>query len=410
VSLKKNVVGLALTQVFTYVLPLAQFPYLTRTLGTELFGLVMLSLSITTMLHIITDYGFDLYGTKKLSGSHSNNKKIGCYLSKVLTSKILLSLFAVGVGFIMINGTELVNHAVFNSFLILNVFINSFSVQWLYYALEKSYIYARITIIVRTLSLLMVFLFVNSRNDYVLYSVISAISSGLITLISYYIVLIKWDISIVRTKIGDSIVSLKDSFMFFISRASSSIYVNGCSIFLGYFSTLSAVATYSTAEKLYTAGVGVLIPLFNSITPYMNRTKNYDVLIKLTLVSVSICTVGSIVGFYFGGIILDILFGNEFGNSKDVLNIFMIGIIFYPIMMMFGYPAMMPISIERYANYSVFIGGVVQIFQFSTILITGIKISPELLATTFVISNLFVMVFRLSFFMKNKSLWKKNEY
>ncbi|EJZ2267938.1 oligosaccharide flippase family protein, partial [Escherichia albertii] len=44
-TLKKNVISLGMVQIFIYIIPLLQFPYLTRTLGVDCFGVVAYSLS-----------------------------------------------------------------------------------------------------------------------------------------------------------------------------------------------------------------------------------------------------------------------------------------------------------------------------------------------------------------------------
>ena len=66
-SLARNSMALFTLQFVSMVAPLIVLPYLSRVLGLDGFGLVMLALSACAIGLIITDFGFNLSATYKIS-------------------------------------------------------------------------------------------------------------------------------------------------------------------------------------------------------------------------------------------------------------------------------------------------------------------------------------------------------
>ncbi|MBT5788292.1 MAG: oligosaccharide flippase family protein, partial [Flavobacteriaceae bacterium] len=63
----ENIASLSLLQWVNYIVPLFLIPFLVRSLGIELFGLVMFAQSVSTIFIIFSDLGFSITGTRKIS-------------------------------------------------------------------------------------------------------------------------------------------------------------------------------------------------------------------------------------------------------------------------------------------------------------------------------------------------------
>ncbi|WP_039988596.1 oligosaccharide flippase family protein, partial [Vibrio owensii] len=374
-SLKKNVIGLATAQIFNYVLPLLQFPYLTRTLGTELFGLVMFGLSATMLAQVITDYGFDISLTKEISLRKRTKRKLGSYLYQSLVLKSLLLVISLTVIIIVAFNSELKNHEAFSLFIVATVTLNAFNPIWMFQGLEKSYVYARIVIACRVISLGLIVLLIKEPRDYFMYSAIMALTALGTFLSSYYIICNQWNIKPVITAFNTITELGKNSFEFFLSRIGASMFTSSSTVFLGSFSTLTQVALYSSAEKLYAAGMGIFSPITSPLLPYMNRTKNYSMFYKIVCVCVSISVSGVMFGFVFGDEVLQIMFGQELVSAKPTLDVMMISLSVSVIGTLFGYPALLPLGKERYTNLSVILGGGIQAVLFAIIIFNEIELS-----------------------------------
>ncbi len=401
-TLKKNVTGLAIAQVFTYLLPLLQFPYLTRVLGIEKFGLIMFVLSLVVLLQVITDYGFDLSLTRSISAKNRSKRRLGYYLYQSIFLKSILLIPSLLTLTIVVINSELSGYVNLVIFISIAVSFNAFSPVWLFQGLERIYIYSRIVVTSRVISLILILTLIKSTEDVTLYGVIVAFTSFLVVISCYIVIFYKWKISLVKSSMNNVLKLAKESFEFFLSRVGVSLFASSSNVILGSFGSLTQVAIYSAAGKLYSAGVGVFIPITSPLVPYMNRTKNYELFYRIVLVSLLICVLGLAFGFYFGEDIIRIIFGPQLVLAKSTLDILLISLATSVIGLLFGYPALMPIGKERHANISVILGGITQLMLVFSIAILGLEFTALNVASAFTISNIISTLYRVVVFIKFK--------
>lgn len=97
-SLKRNIINLFIAQGASFIVPLLQFPYLTRVLGVDEFGLFVFSYSVISFLMIITNFGFELYLPTLLAKSVSRIKTNLIFThTNIIRSFLLLFGFAVSI-------------------------------------------------------------------------------------------------------------------------------------------------------------------------------------------------------------------------------------------------------------------------------------------------------------------------
>ena len=93
----ENIASLSILQCVNYLVPLFLIPFLVRSLGLELFGLVMFAQSLSTIFIIFSDFGFTITGTRKVSILSKNKKQVSEIFWSLTTIKIgmLILLFCV---------------------------------------------------------------------------------------------------------------------------------------------------------------------------------------------------------------------------------------------------------------------------------------------------------------------------
>ncbi|EPI8559757.1 oligosaccharide flippase family protein [Vibrio fluvialis] len=401
-SLKKNIVGLASAQLFNYILPFIQFPLLIRVLGPDLFGLIMYYLSVIVILQVITDYGLEIYLTKKITEDSSNKNKLNEYLYQSVIVKSILIVICFILFLIIYYNTILVEHTHLSIIFCLTMIVNAFNPLWVFQSIEKTFIFARIIIATKIMSILLIYILIRQQKDYVLFGYITLLSSVLLNLTAYFIIVFKLKINPQTTSIKLSLKIITEGFEFFLSRASASIYVIGCSLFLGSFGIMEQVAIYGMAEKLYIAGCGVFAPVITAFIPYMNRTGNYQLFYKVTLAILLCALIGTLIGHSIGLELLSFIFGSMGQNAKPVLDVLLLALIFNVMGMMFGYPALMPIGKVRSANISVIYSGMIQMILFLSLFYFDFDLTAVNVAYTFLLSTIFTFIYRFVVFVKYK--------
>jgi len=304
-NIKKNISLLFFVQVSNYVFPLLTLPFLARSLGVEQFGILALIQSVIQYCIVLTDYGFNLSATRRISIVESRDE-----LNKVFSSTFYAKFFLVVLCYIFLIAISslvplLSGKKLLLSVLYLSVIGNVFFPIYLFQGLEKMKDIVWITILAKSISLVSVFVLVNDSSD-VLWAAFSLalgmLSSGLL---SFVYILCKNDVSFCRVSFKSIISTASDGFPFFLSNIAISCYTTMNVIVVGYFFPVGVVGNYSAAERIRMAGQSLYSPIQQVIYPRVNsvykNNQGYGAILKkyaTFLISLSILM--SLFVFCFG--------------------------------------------------------------------------------------------------------------
>lgn len=88
----ENILSLFSLQGFNYILPLITFPYLTRVLGPDKYGLITFAMAFISYFQLVTNYGFNLSASREIALNRDNDVKVSKIFSSVMTTKTLLTV------------------------------------------------------------------------------------------------------------------------------------------------------------------------------------------------------------------------------------------------------------------------------------------------------------------------------
>lgn len=394
-SLRKNVSTLVVVQIISYLVPLLQVPYLTRTIGVELYGVYAYSLVLLQLANLVIDFGFNLYYPQLIATGRNNQHKIGELIYSCLIIKLLLFIpVTIIFGLLFLTNKNYSDFYLFFSISFLTIIGNAFTFVWLFQGLEKLYLYSRIMILTKIISLCLIVLFVKEKDDFIKIAIINSFQQIFVMLYCLYWTTFYLKIKIKKVKWKFVTIIAVRSFDFFFSRAFVAIYTSGCGLLIGYLGTASQMAVFSAAEQLYKSAQQVFNPVSQALYPYMVRTKNYSVFFKLLYASLAICIFGCTVGWIWGQSIINILYGAHFSDSYIILAILLVALIFNTMAVLLGYPALVPIGLAKIANRSVIYAGILQLLLFLLISTQSKQMLPIYVACSIVISEFFVMILR----------------
>lgn len=369
-NLYKNAWMLMVLQLANYIFPLLLIPFLARKLGLIHYGNLAFCLGIVQMAAVITDYGFGLSVTYKISKWRHRQKYIEKLMRAVYVCKI--SLVVVVCVLLLIYGF-FQKEPELRTLLLISIFpiaTQAIAPVWLFQGIERMPSFVVFMLVSRFFYLIPCLMLIDGQSD----GWIAILALGWANLLAGLFGLRLAQ----RYGYGASpwpglrftLAVFKNSTSFFISRAAVSVYTTFGVVFLGMFAHPSQVSIYSAAEQLTRAVQGLIGMGAQALYPYMARTKDYHLLFRLVKI-LSVCAlVGVAIGYAFGEPVIALIFGENFVASFDVLKVFLWVLLITVPSVLLGYPLLGALGRLDLANKSVLLAGGAQ-----TILLLGLCFS-----------------------------------
>lgn len=179
VSIKKNIIYNVIKTLSTIVFPLITFPYISRILLTENVGKYNFSTTFVSYFSLIATLGVTTYAIRICSQFRDDREKLSEISSQIFSINIISTLisYAILIG-ILIFVRSLDSYRTLVIILSTSILFTTLGADWINSALEDfKYITIR-TFIFQFISLLLMFIFVRQRDDYINYAIITVISSS----------------------------------------------------------------------------------------------------------------------------------------------------------------------------------------------------------------------------------------
>ncbi|MDC6820767.1 O33 family O-antigen flippase [Escherichia coli] len=396
-TLIKNIFYLFIVQIINYVAPFLVLPYLSRVLSVDNFGLLMMIISASSIALIVTDYGFSLSGPLFVAVNKHNKVVINQYIGTIyLIKSVLISMIWFLFLFIyFISDNEITSH--FSNILWLGVIITTQSFQpiWFFQGLEKMKNITFSLIISKSVYVILIFCLV--KTNHVERVFLALVLSNVVTLVisNYLLYRNGYAIGTPCNKLFRD--EIKNSFPFFLSRAAVGVYTSASTFIVGSFAGLNQAAVYSSAEKLYQAGQNALSPISQALYPYLARSGDKKTLYKFVVLFFILLCMICILSSYYSNTIVMLFFGNKYNAASQVLNVFLLSLVITFVSFNFGYPAFAAIKRVQIVNYTVVLGGGLQLLMI-IILIVSEKITPLNMARSVLFTETLVLISRLGLY------------
>lgn len=366
--LSGNFLSLAFLQAANYILPLITLPYLVRVLGPEKFGLTAFVQAFINYFVIFTDYGFNLSATKNIAVHRGNKQESDKIFSSVITVKIIFGI----ISFIILSLFLLLipkfgENWIIYIFAFGTVVGNIIFPIWMFQGLEKLKHVAFLNIAAKLIFTVSIFFVVKDAADYIYVPLLNSLGYIFAGIISLCFLFIGFKIKFKIPTVGEIKAQLGDGWHVFISTVAVSLYTTSNSFILGLFTNNITVGYYSAAEKLIMAANGLLNPISQTIYPYISSLASKSKVAALNLVRRIAIIMGaatfilSLFIFICAPLIVDIILGDNYGSSVNVLRIMS----FLPFMIclsnMFGIQIMLPFGFKKEFSAVIISAGIINI-------------------------------------------------
>ncbi|WP_047999274.1 flippase [Lactiplantibacillus herbarum] len=249
-SVKYNALFNVIYTLSNIIFPLITFPYVSRVLMATGNGKVNFFTSIATYGTTIAGLGLSTYGIRAVAKVRENRKKLSELTVELLVinfigSVVVLGVLIISAFFVKEFRTEL---ALF-TITCVTILLSVIGMNWFYSGLEQYDYITRRSIIFKLISLILVFIFVKTKDDYVAYALITMFST-----VGSYVFNFIYSRKFIEYRIDVKSINMirhvKPTLLLFSSILAVSVYTNLDTIMLGFFSGNRAVGLYTVAVKI----------------------------------------------------------------------------------------------------------------------------------------------------------------
>lgn len=270
----RNFIYNVVYQIFIFIIPMISTPYLSRILGVDAIGTYSFTYSIVYYFMLFSMLGINNYGARTIAKNIDNQENLNKEFTSIYILQLILNIISI---FLYVLFISISNYSHKNIMVIQLIFLISvaFDINWLFFGLEKFKITISRNIVVKVLSLIMVFIFVKEQSDLWKYTLIMS-SSTLISQL-YLWILVKKDISFIRVIPSDIYKHLKPCLVLFIPVISYSIYRVMDKTMIGIFANTIELGNYESAEKIINIPISFVTALGTVMLPYMSKKSEKEI-------------------------------------------------------------------------------------------------------------------------------------
>ena len=275
-SIVKNYIYNLIYQMLTIVLPLVTTPYLSRVLGAGPIGIYGYTLSIVTYFILFGSLGIAMYGQREIAYVQEKKEE----QSKTFWEIVIFRVITMTVALIIFYLTFCLKgeYSLYYKILILELVANAIDISWYFQGVEDFGKTVVRNIIVKSLSLVCIFIFIKSPEDLWKYFLIYTVANvfGNLTMWMY----IPEILPKVRLKDLNLIKHIKPTLALFVPQIATQIYVVLDKTMVGNITgNMSEVGYYEQAQKIVKALMLVVTALgtvMSSRIANTYATKSYE--------------------------------------------------------------------------------------------------------------------------------------
>ncbi|MBB1168559.1 MULTISPECIES: flippase [Lactobacillaceae] len=397
-SLALNAILNTIRQFGAILFPLITFPYVSRVLQATNYGKYTFSNSIISYFAMIAALGITNYAIREGSTLKSSGEKLQKFSNQVFTINLITTLVAylLLIGLLII-WPKLHDYRTLILIQSVMIFSNTIGLEWLYTIFEDfAYVTVR-SLGVQFVALILMFIFVRTKNDYVIYAIITTFASSGANVFGF--IYARKYIHLSLTTHLDFRKHIVPMLVLFFNAIAVTIYVNSDITLIGIFKGDEMVGLYNVAVRIYTivkqvlnATVVVTLPRLSFLLS-QRRYRTYNSLVVRVFRLLTILVVPAMVGLIsLSSEIIQIIAGDGYLAATGSLQLLSLAILFSIFASFITTGILLPRKLEKKILVATAVGAIVNLLL-NLVLIPGLGINGS--AITTVIAEALVCVLSL---------------
>lgn len=406
-KLTGNIFSLAAVQAIDYMVPMLVIPYLLRVVGVDGFGRIAFTQATLVFFTVFIDYGFGWSATKRvaslrLAGESVNNLfwQVQCAkLCLLATSALILTLLI-----LLLPSFGEYQPVIYSGYI--SLLGAAFFPLWLYQGLGLVKNAAIVLLIIRIISLILIFSLVKTSDDAFLAAMLQSMPVFFASLVLLVNLKLNGILNIFPTEKLKIREELSLGWPAFSASAASLAYRSSNPVFLGIIMSPDVVAYYSVAEKIVKAVQELLKPISQATYPRVmelackSRDETVRFLRRLFLFVGIGTLINSIAIVALSSVLVELLMGKTPNNAVILIDI----MAFIPFVgglnMVLGMQAMFAFDHGREFSKRVVAAGILGLSMFfPLVFIFGVAGA----GASYLLSEIALLLFLIAFHRRKKT-------
>ena len=399
-----NTIALAIIQILNYVLPFITLPYLSRVLDVDKLGLVFFAQVFMDYFFRLAMFGFDFSGVRSIAINRDDKEKTNLIFNSILcVQSIFLVISFCVLSLLIIFIPKFRTDAIVYYFTFLSVIGNIFIFTWFYQGMERMKFITTLNIITKTVGLLLIFAFIKNNNDYYLVPLFNSLGALVAGIISLIFIKKVFKIKFFIPKKDEIINTIKYSSQFFLTKVAIALYRQTNAFVLGLVVSTTAVAYYTSADKIFWAIFALYNTFINALFPYMSKNKDILFFKKIIKYITAFGLFMTLLIIVIAKPLIIIFYTEKMLSAVNILRIFALSYLVYIYVDTFGFPLLGAYGYVKETNFGYYVAGIYNIlgliilYLFNNITIYSVAI---LVSSTYII----LLIHRLYYINKFKLL------
>ncbi len=287
----KNFSYMTLLQCFVLVAPLLTYPYLINTLGSELYGWVILAQVVASYASLVVGFGFNGVTAKHVAQHVGDSEKISEIVSSVMIIRIGLWLVSLLSYCLIIAVIPAYAEYKWLFLLSFGCTFNELLFPVFYFqGIERMGYITWLTLIIRSVSVVGIFIFVRETSDYLWVPILTGASYVIGGFLSLYVIFVQHKIRFRIPSFQAMKYYFKDAATIFLTDVISTIKDKLNYIIMGIYVPMSQIVIYDLGSKITGLLSKPAYIIATVLYPRIAKTGNIR-LFKFGLLCCALCTI-----------------------------------------------------------------------------------------------------------------------
>lgn len=330
-SIKRNFLYNTFYQVLTILIPLITTPYLTRTLGAAGIGEYSYAYSIAYYFVMLMQLGLNNYGNREIAKNRDDREKRSLAFFGIYRMQLICSLVAIVMYCIYIIGYT--GNRAMTIAMVPYIISGALDINWFFFGMEEFKITVVRNTIIKILTTISIFAFVNDCNDVIVYAYIMTV--GMLCTQFVMWPFLSGRVDYIRVSRHDVLKHLKPNLILFVPVVAVSLYKMMDKIMLGVMASKVEVGYYDCSEKIIQIPMALITSLGTVMLPRMSNLfakSNTDAVERIFKKSINLALfLSTSIGFgimSIGKTFVPWFYGNGFVKCISLFNILLPSCVF----------------------------------------------------------------------------------